>query len=53
MLLLLNANVSAIENCCKRTLVTFKEKKYNKLTFTYTQAMNIYSRSCSVLSLQI
>jgi len=52
-LLLLNTNVSAIEHCCKRTLITFKAKKYNKLTFTYTQAMNIYSRSRLVLSLRV
>jgi len=46
---MLNTNVSAIGNCCKRTLITFKAKKYNTLTFTYTQTMNIYSHTRSVL----
>jgi len=42
-LLLLNTNVSAIENCCKRTLITFKAKKYNKLTFTSNEYLQPFS----------
>jgi len=35
MLLLLNTNVSAIENCCKWTRITFEVKKYNKYIHIY------------------